>query len=60
MGVSLIAFVANILRVVHLFVGVSAPPPGSGDKGLVLMWLVIASVVVAWSALMVYLMLRVF
>lgn len=56
----MIRFVASILRGVHLFVGISAPPPGSGDKALVRMWLVIAGVVIAWSALLVYLMLRVF
>lgn len=60
MGVPVIRFVANVLRLVHLFVGMSAPPPGSGDKSLILMWLGICGVLLAWSALLLYLMLRVF
>ena len=56
----MIQFVAKVLRLVHLFVGISAPPPGSGDKSLVLMWCVIFAVLIVWSALLLYLMLRVF
>jgi hypothetical protein len=56
----MIHFVAKVLRVVHMFVGVSAPPPGKGDKKLVFMWVGILAVVIAWSALLLYFMLRVF
>lgn len=56
----MIGFLAKVLRLVHLFVGISAPPPGSGDKALVLMWLGISCVVIAWGALLVYMMLHVF
>jgi hypothetical protein len=56
----MIRFLAKVLRVVHMFVGISAPPPGKGDKKLVLMWVGILSVVLAWSALLLYFMLRVF
>ncbi len=56
----MIRFVANALRLLHLFVGISAPPPGSGDKTLILIWLGISAVVLAWGALLLYLMLRVF
>jgi hypothetical protein len=55
-----IRFLARLFRQFHLVVGVTAPPPGINERRFVLMWLVVIAVVIAWSGLVLYLMLYVF
>jgi hypothetical protein len=56
----MVPFLARIFRQFHLIVGVTAPPPGVEEKKFVLIWLAVIGVVIAWSALVLYLMVYVF
>ena len=56
----MIAFLAKLFRQVHLIVGITAPPPGSNERTFVFIWLSVIALVIIWSALVLYLMVRVF
>lgn len=56
----MIRFLARLFRQIHGIVGISAPPEGTKDRKVVLIWLVVLFVILLWCAVLLYLMVYVF
>ena len=56
----MIRLLAKLFRQVHWTVGITAPKEGTDERKFVLIWLGIIAFVLAWAALVLYLMIYVF
>ena len=56
----MIHFLARLFRQIHGIVGITAPPEGTKDRKVVLIWLIVLVVILVWCAALLYLMLYVF
>ncbi len=50
----MIKFLAQLFRGLHYIVGISAPPPGTGDRTFVLAWLGGIAFIVAFFLILVF------
>lgn len=56
----MVALLAKMFRGLHLILGITAPGPGQNERAFVLMWLGLIAFIIAFCAVLFYLMVNVF
>lgn len=56
----MVNFLANLFRMMHRMIGITAPEPGHKERSFVFMWLALVAFVLLFCWFLFYLMMNVF